>query len=680
MATLGYSSLVFALFAEIYGVAALMIGSVRKSKKWLSSGRQACLILFPLLSISVIALLIPLIRKDYRFEYVFETVNNAQPFYLRIAALWGKQSGSLLFWTWLFSIFLFVWTLKSVKTDDPLFPTAAILLLLNIGFFNVLNLFGSNPFNRFWLNNLNRKVYTAFSQISGTVSYQPADGMGMNPLLRHFGMVLHPPALYLGFIGVFIPAAYELSALIHKPDHFDWIQKTHSWFLFAWIFLAIGLILGSRWAYDVLGWGGYWGWDPVEVSALIPFLLLTAYIHAMIGFRKTGRYKAWVAISGLLTALSIVFSTFVTRSGLIASVHAFSASPLSQYLILYLAVSLITVVVILLIARKNFASQTVLRKLSFEQTIQTREFFITAMIVVLFVIAAFCLWGILVPNISALFSEKTISIGADYYTSATGPLFLILVFLTGCFPLTSWGVPFTQKIRKIFFLLLALSAVVTGWICINLAVTQPLRIISIWVLVFSISVYLFDWIDHAFVINKDHRQFSFVRLFSQFSFRRPRLSTCLIHGSILLMAVGIIGIEFFQKETQFTFKPNDTRSFSGFELTFNRVTKEDTLEGYLTTAEFDISQNGKNITTVYPKQKYYETSQQMTTIPGIKSDLKDDLYLILTDSEASAEKQQVAVTIFYNPLINWLWIGGILLCLGGILAYATSLRKEKTSS
>lgn len=680
MATLGYSSLVFALFAEIYGVAALMIGAVRKSKKWLSSGRQACLILFPLLSISVIALLIPLIRKDYRFEYVFETVNNAQPFYLRIAALWGKQSGSLLFWTWLFSIFLFVWTLKSVRTDDPLFPTAAILLLLNIGFFNVLNLFGSNPFNRFWLNSLNGKVYTAFSQISGTVSYQPSDGVGMNPLLRHFGMVLHPPALYLGFIGVFIPAAYELSALIHKPEHFDWIRKTHSWFLFAWIFLAIGLILGSRWAYDVLGWGGYWGWDPVEVSALIPFLLLTAYIHAMIGFRKTGRYKAWVTVSGLLTALSIVFSTFVTRSGLIASVHAFSTSPLSRYLILYLAISLITVVVILLIARKNFASQTDLKKLSFEQTIQTREFFITAMIVVLFVIAAFCLWGILVPNISALFSEKTISIGADYYTSATGPLFLILVFLTGCFPLTSWGVPFTQKFQKIFFLLLALSAAITGWICINLGVIQPLRIISIWVLVFSISVFLFDWIDHAFVTNGDHRRFSFVKLFSQFSFRRPRLSTCLIHGSILLMAVGIIGIEFFQKETQFTFKPNETRSFSRFELTFNHLTKEDTPEGYLTTAEFDISQNGKIITTVYPKQKYYETSQQMTTIPGIKSDLKDDLYLILTDSETSAEKQEVAVTIFYNPLINWLWIGGILLCLGGILAYATSLRKEKTSS
>lgn len=680
MATLGYSSLVFALFAEIYGVAALIIGHIRKSKKWLSSGRQACLVLFPLLSISVIALLVPLIRNDYHFEYVYETVNNAQPFYLRIAALWGKQSGSLLFWTWLFSIFLFVWTLKSVKLDDPLFPTAAILLLLNIAFFNILNIFGSNPFNRFWLNSINGKVYTAFSQISGTVPYQPSDGMGMNPLLRHFGMVLHPPALYLGFIGVFIPAAYELSALIHRPDHFDWVKKTHSWFLFAWIFLAIGLILGSRWAYDVLGWGGYWGWDPVEVSALIPFLFLTAYIHAMIGFRKTGRYKAWVAISGLLTALSIVFSTFVTRSGLISSVHAFSASPISQYLIIYLVVSLVTVGAILLIARKNFAASNTINKLPFEQTIQTREFFITAMIVVLYLIAVFCLWGILIPNISTLFSEKTISIGADYYTSSTGPLFLALIFLTGCFPLTSWSVPFTKKARKIFFFLMALSAAMTVWICISHSVNQPIRIISLWIISLSILVYIFDWIDHAFVSNENQRKFKFVRLFSQFSFRRPRLSTFLIHSSILLMALGIVGIEFFQKETQFKFKPNETRSFAGYEMTFNRITKEDTSEGFTTTAEFDIFRNGKRIKTVFPQQKFYGSSQQITTIPGIKSDLKNDLYLILTDSETSAEKQEAAVTIFYNPLINWLWIGGILLCLGGILAYINSLRKDKSSS
>lgn len=670
--TLGYASMIFAFFAAVYGIAALLVGTFTHSSLWIRSGRQSCLILFPLLSISIGSLVTLLLRNDYQVDYVYQTVSNFQPVYLKIAALWGRQSGSLLFWSWLFSLFLFIWTLRNTPEKEPLFSSAAIFLLVNLAFSIVLHIWIDNPFARYWQTDMTGNAVLSIFPVANSIPLIPDNGLGMNPLLRHYGMVFHPPALYLGFIGVFFPAAYEISALIHTPSDGSWMKKARSWAIFAWIFLAVGLILGSRWAYDVLGWGGYWGWDPVEVAALIPFLLLTAYLHAAIGYSQTGGFRSWSTVLGLLVFVSVIFATFVTRSGLISSVHAFSVSPLSNYLSVYLASAIILMVVLLVSRRRFFTNRSPKTELQFIDTLQTRESFFTAEILIFCIISFFCLWGILLPNLSEIFTGTQISIGADYYVHATGPLFALLLVGMGIVPLTRWKKPLSLQ-QWIVFIVLGLSAnIITTIYCRHKEIHGFLLTFVLWVLVFSILILGYDWISNAIVHHKNTRQ----NLFAGFFKPSRHFAGYLVHAGILLMAFGIIGIEFLQIEEQVKLSPNESKTVAGFSLTLDGSEKIQTAEGEILSSSIRINKGDTFLKTITPQRKYYAAYNQETTVPGIYSTLSGDLYLILMSSESSDLDSERSFTFFYNPWINWLWIGGIILCLGGILLFFGSIRMK----
>ncbi len=671
--TLGYASMLFAFFAAVYGILAIIIGQVSHSKVWLRSGKQACLVLFPLLSVATGALLTLLIRNDYQVDYVFKTVNNFQPLYLKISALWGKQSGSLLFWSWLFSLFLFIWALRTDPEKDRLFPTAAIFLLANLAFTSVLHIWIDNPFVRYWqTGDFGTAILSIFP--AGTkIPEIPSDGMGMNPLLRHFGMVYHPPALYLGFIAVFFSAAFEISGLIHSPSDDSWMKKARPWTIFTWIFLAVGLILGSRWAYDVLGWGGYWGWDPVEVGALIPFLLMTAYLHAVIGHHATGRFRRWASVLSLLTYGSIVFAVFVTRSGLISSVHAFSASPVSSFLSVYLAATLLLIVILLLTRRQAFKETEKETELSFAEKLQTKESLFTAGILLLCIISVFCLWGILLPTISELISGTQITIGVDYYEKSTGPLFALLLLVMGLIPLTNWKKPLSRK-QWITFGILALVAAISvlAFRTIN-NLPGILLPVVLWVLLFSVLTVLYAWGSTVIANSRSGSKKAspgLIRFFASY----------LVHAGIILMAFGIIGIEFLQIEEPVKLIPNESLSVAGFDLTLTGSEAAWTDEGDTLATTVEIHQNGKLLGTVRPHQNYYTTYCQQTTIPGVHSSLSGDVYLIMTGSQSSSPDAERTFTVFYNPWVTWLWIGSIVLCLGGLLLFFGSLRKPKVSA
>lgn len=674
--TLGYSSMIFSFFAAVYGIAALLIGTFTHSSLWIRSGRQSCLILFPLLSISVGSLITLLIRNDYQVDYVYQTVSNFQPSYLKIAALWGKQSGSLLFWSWLFSLFLFIWALQNSPEKDPLFSTAAIFLLANLAFSTILHIWIDNPFARYWQTDMMGNAVLSIFPVANSIPLIPDNGLGMNPLLRHYGMVFHPPALYLGFIGVFFPAAYEISALIHTPSDSSWMKKVRSWAIFAWIFLAIGLILGSRWAYDVLGWGGYWGWDPVEVAALIPFLLLTAYLHAAIGYSNTGGFRSWSTVLGLFVFVSVIFATFVTRSGLISSVHAFSVSPLSSYLSVYLVSAIILTVFLLVFRGRFFRNKSSKIEMRFIDTLQTRESFFTAEILIFCIISFFCLWGILLPNLSEILTGTKISIGADYYVHSTGPLFALMLIVMGTVPLTRWKKS-PGLTQWIVFIVLGLSAnIVTTIYCSSRDIHGILLTFILWVLVFSILIIVYDWISNAIAYHKNTGQNLFA---SFFGFSRHFFGS-LIHAGIILMAFGIIGIEFLQVEEQIQLAPNESQTAAGFTFKLDGIEKIQTDEGETLSASIRINKGDTFVGTVKPQRKYYAAYNQETTIPGIYSTLSGDLYLILTSSESPDLKSERIFTVFYNPWINWLWIGGIILCLGGILLFIGSTKMKKVKN
>ena len=335
IANIGYGTIIISLVISIVAIATAVLGEKSASAAMLKASRRASLVTFPLLTVSIIALLILLIGRHFEYVYVYKTTDISMPLYLRAAALWGGQEGSLLFWCWLLSGFGFIAMLKA--KEKSLLPWVTVAVNFTLAFFLALVLFLENPFERFFIN-MNGDIIESFFPVMNTLQAMPENGLGLNPLLRHFGMVVHPPMLYLGFVGFVIPFAYAIAALVKGRSDDRWIRSTRSWSLVAWLFLSIGLILGSRWAYDVLGWGGYWGWDAVEISAFLPWLTGTAYLHSIMMQEKRGLFKHWNIALIILTFCLVIFGTFLTRSGLLSSVHAFSQSAIGPAFFIFISI------------------------------------------------------------------------------------------------------------------------------------------------------------------------------------------------------------------------------------------------------------------------------------------------------------------------------------------------------
>ncbi len=291
LANFGYGALIISFLISLYGIVAAVYGVRTNKPAWVESARLAMLLTFPLITISALSLIVLLVNGAYELEYVSSVTSNSMPIYLRITALWGGQSGSLVFWSWLMSAFATAVTLRKWKRDREFLPWVIVVSLVTLAFFLSLVIFFENPFERIW-QFPSGQFEVAMFQPAGTTLASMRDGQGLNPLLRHPGMIIHPPMLYLGFVAFVIPFAFAIAALVTGRTDDRWIRITRRWTLVAWLFLSLGLILGGRWAYDVLGWGGYWGWDPVEIAAFMPWLTGTAFLHSVMIQEKTRHAQA----------------------------------------------------------------------------------------------------------------------------------------------------------------------------------------------------------------------------------------------------------------------------------------------------------------------------------------------------------------------------------------------------
>src|SRR5512146_2781562 len=324
IANFGFGVLVITFLVALYGIGSAVYGGLNKREDWVESARLAMVLTFPLVSVSALTLVYLLVTGHYEVAFVYNVSSAAMPFYLRATALWGGQAGSLVFWSWLMSAFAFAVTVRKWDRDREFLPWIIVVALVTLVFFLGLSIFVENPFQRFW-QTMNGEVQAMF-QPAGSVLINPQDGLGLNPLLRHIGMIIHPPMLYLGFVSFVIPFAFAIAALVTGRSDDRWIRLTRRWTLVAWLFLSLGLVLGSRWAYDVLGWGGYWGWDPVEIAAFMPWLSGTAFLHSVMIQEKKGLFKRWNMVLIILTYSLVIIGTFLTRSGVLSSVHAFAQS------------------------------------------------------------------------------------------------------------------------------------------------------------------------------------------------------------------------------------------------------------------------------------------------------------------------------------------------------------------
>lgn len=647
MPNIGYAAQVLALVLALYATVAAVMAARQNRPALLASAKNAALGVTGMLTLAVLVMEYLLITGHYQTKYVASVTNDTAGLFFKMTALWGGQAGSLLFFTWMMSVFVAAVLVSKWGVVKTLVPYASATMHVVLIFFIGLITFVANPFEQ--------------------LPVAPIDGQGLNPLLYHWGMIIHPPVLYLGFTSAVVPFAFAIAALITRQQGDVWIRTTRRWTLLCWLFLSGGLLLGGRWAYDVLGWGGYWGWDPVENAAFIPWLVLTPFLHSVMMQESRGMMKRWNVALIILTFCLVMEGTFITRSGVISSVHSFAQSAIGPWFLGFIAILFIGSLGLFVSRWDVLKSENELNSwFSRESAFLLNNF--------LFLGIAFTVWwGTHFPIISEALTGNKIVVGPPFFEKATGPLFAALVLLMGVAPLMPWRqitaprLLSTLKWPALVGVVTMLAIYTLTWIKI------PWAVVGFGFCAFSLTTTLMEYWRGAQARHRAHGEAYPVALARLAARNRRRYGGYFIHLAVIVSAIGIIGIEFYQTETQQNVALNESvvisSPFTGtYELTYRGLapapSKDANVE--VVMASLDVSQNGTDRGPINPYREFFVRQQQPMTIPDIHHGLVNDLYIVLTGWENAGET--ATFKVYINPLINWLWFGGVLFVVGTMIA------------
>lgn len=637
---IGYIVLLIAFVTAVYALIAAWYGGHNKQVKWVESARNATIAIWPLVILASILLIFSLLRNDFSVEYVWQVSSIEMPTYLKVTALWGGQAGSLMFWTLLMATFTSIVMMRKWHTQRDLMPNAIIVANMTLIFFLGINAFVENPFTR--------------------MDVIPADGNGLNPLLRHPGMIIHPPLLYLGFTGFVIPYIFAMAALMSGRVDDAWIKTTRRWSLIAWLFLSLGNILGGRWAYDVLGWGGYWAWDPVENAAFMPWLAGTAFLHSVMIQEKRNMFKMWNMFLVILTFSLVMFGTFVVRSGVISSVHSFARSAIGPLFFIFIAVMFVFSTYWVNARRNLLTSKNSLQSyLSREAAFLYNNFLILTILAIIFLFTNF-------PILSELVTGEKGFVGPPVYEQALAPLFALLVLLMGVAPLTMW---YRTTLKRLELSVRWPALVTTAFVAFLFALGMRGfgALTGMWVVTFSLLLtFLEFWKGTRARMKKgESLPVAFNKMMGR---NRRRYGGYWIHVGVLVMAFGIIGVELFQEETQIRLQSGESITIGDYEVTFNGVRQFAGVDDLIITqASMDVYRNGRLLQELNPRTEFYTRSNQPMTIPDARSTIEEDLYILLVNWEPTTANE-ATFRFFVNPLINWVWAGGYIFVLGTMVA------------
>ncbi|MFH1524263.1 MAG: cytochrome c-type biogenesis CcmF C-terminal domain-containing protein, partial [Chloroflexota bacterium] len=507
---------------------------------------------------------------------------------------------------------------------------------------------------------------------AGETLFIPANGQGLNELLRHPGMVIHPPMLYLGFVGFVIPYAFAMAALITGRTDDRWIRITRRWTLWAWLFLSCGLVLGMWWAYDVLGWGGYWGWDPVEVAALMPWLMGTPFLHTVMIQERRGMLKWLNMLLIIATYGLVIYGTFLTRTGLLSSVHAFAQSSIGPVFLVFISVTVFVSVFLVIYRWKDLRSEG-----SFNSTsLFSREaLFLLAALLFIGVLIV-CLWGVHFPLVSEILTGQTVTVGPPFYLRAVAPLFAFLLLLMGIAPLSSWTYASLKTIGKLVWKP-AIPTVLVPVILIVFGLLNVVALIGFTLIAFVIFITLYEFGREALARSNAQNENYFIAIWQLVGRNRRRYGGYIIHIGMVMMGLAIVGIQVFQTSTQKSLAVGESIQLDGYTIRYDSLAQFPYVDGRLVTrAVVSVFRGEKYLGELYPRYDYYPSGQPMT-IPAIRSTLVDDLYIILVNWE-DVSAQQTPFRVYHNPLVIWLWIGSFVLVFGTLVAVWPE-RKRKTA-
>ena len=675
-AEIGSSALALSWLAALFGIGAALWQMPRPfapDSRLTRSIRYAVFANFGLLLLAIVVLWMALLNEQYQLSFVWETTAPATPTHLRLSALWGGQRGSLLFWSALMSGFTTAAALIHWRRERALLLSALMVALMVVAFFSGLVLFVENPFARFWLT----EGYYASGSLQDYV-LRPADivyaqeplrealalsARGGSSLLRHPAMLIHPPLLYLGFVGMVMPFAFALAALIRGEVNERWLRMTRRWLLIAWLCLGVGLLLGGRWAYDVLGWGGYWGWDPVENAAFLPWLTGTALLHSLLLQEKRGIFKSWNLFLVTLAFSSVLFATFATRSGLVESVHSFARSEIGWPLFFFWAG--MTLLAGALIAWRYHRGEL---RADWRILHWSSREFLFALNNLLFTVLIFAIfWGSFgAPIVSELVLGQTRILRVTYFEQVSVPLFIAIFMLMGVAPLAAWGARNGRRIWRqgrgpltvclvLLILLVALGARHMG------------SYLGFGGLVFAGLVALRE-LARPFQ-ERRQRSLNIAIIWRRWRRDHRRLGGYLVHLGIVVIGIGIAASSLFQQETQRTLTMDgEALQFGGYELRYAGYQAAVAQDGrQLDIANVEISRDGEAIATLQPRLDYFPDLTM--TVAGVHRPLAHDLYVLLVpwqtaEAARAALYERATFKIYLNPLVGLVWWGGLLLACG----------------
>ena len=655
MEVIGDFVLIVAFVISLFVVAVSIIGIRKKRADFLHSAENGVTATFWLLNIAVFSLFYLLFKSDFHIEYVANYTNRTLPLMYKFAAFWGGQDGSLLLWSWLLTVFAYIIVIQYRKKDLIILPYVILIMMAVASFFIFLNLFLSNPFD----------VLARVSSDGTVKTYIPSDGNGLNPLLQHPIMIIHPPLTFLGYVGFTVPFAFAMSALFTRKLGDGWIKYTRRWTIFSWFFLGVGIILGAKWAYVELGWGGYWSWDPVENASLMPWLTGTAFLHSVIIQEKKGMLKTWNITLIILTFILCIFGTFITRSGIISSVHAFAESSIGWFFLGFIGIVFLFSLIIIF---KRFDFLKSSRSLD---SILSRESGFLFNNIVFFGASAAIFWGTMFPYFSEAFSGNKITLGPPFYNKVFFPIGIFLLLLTGIAPLLAFRKTSLKSLKKNIFLPTLLSII----LCFILALLGVKNIHAL--IYFTIGLFVFFVIILEFYRGilsriKRNKENFFKALINLISYNKRRYGGYIVHLGIFMIFIGITG-SFFNIAVKKEISEGDTINIKDYQIKYETLLKNN-LRNYISESVLlEVSRGGKFLKPFTPERRLYKASNQITSEVRIYSTLKEDLYMIYAGKTFDSDK--VVVQILLNPLVKWIWIGAWTLSFGALIIFMPNNKK-----
>ena len=653
MSQIGSFALLLALCLAAYSFFAGLLALFRRDAGALRLGetaRRAGIASFAAVLLAAIVLVTAAFHDDFSMAYIFHHSNRDLPAAYKFAVLWSGQEGSLLFWSLLLAGYGFVLRLR-YKTDQRLFAHASVVIAaVQVFFFLILN-FAAHP----------------FALMQGAI---PPDGSGLNPLLQYPEMVIHPPMLYMGYVGFTVPFAFALGALIMKYPGEKWIQITRRWTMVTWGFLTVGVFLGAHWAYAVLGWGGYWGWDPVENASLMPWLTGTAFLHSVMMQEKRGMLKVWNMWLIFATFLLSMLGTFLTRSGVISSVHAFAQSSIGTWFVVFMALTLAVCVGAFVMNKSHLKSEHKL------EALVSRESSFLFNNLLLLVACFTVLWGTLFPILSEWVQGHKVTVGPPFFNRVAVPVALLLLLLTAVGPLLAWRKTSVESIKR-NFLYPAIGAVSVGILMIILGVRpweDPSYFYATVAAVLSMLVIftvISEFIRGGRVIAEKTHQNLFGAMVHLWHRNTRRYGGYIVHFGVALVVIGILGTP-FNKEVEQEMGFGDKISIGPYTLVCQSYTQDDNPNYGNEWAIINVFRGGRQITTLYPERRFYKSSQQPQTLPRIYPSVKEDfilvtdLYLVYEGKNETTGRPIIKAHL--NPLVPWIWTGLIVMVFGTITA------------